>query len=208
MTEKSRIAELIGDLDSIDMRVREQAKARLLEFGSAAVAPLIETLRSQSGSRSWGAADLLGHFDDPSCIQPLQEALYSSNLLVGHAAACSLEHYGEQAVSILVNALSNNHFLTKLQIVSVLERISSQRAVVPLMQLLQTTESPTMRYTIIQALGVLGDPQAVDLIRSFRDDEDHHVRKRVRIALKRLGAAAENDANDGYVDSGKGTQGA
>ncbi len=208
MTDKTRIAELIEDLDSIDMEVREQAKVHLLELGSVAVAPLIETLRSQSGNKSWGAAHLLGRFNDPRCVQPLQEALYSSNLLVGHAAACALERYGETAVPSLVNALSDNHFLTKLQIVSVLERIGCQRAVVPLMQLLQIAESPTMRYTIIQALGVLGDPQAVDLIRSFRDDEDHHVRKRVCIALNRLGATAENDAEDRGADSACGIQGA
>ena len=61
------------------------------------------------------------------------------------------------------------------------------------MALLKNAESGALRYTIIQALGVIGDPQAIDLIRSYQNDEDHHVRNRVEIALSRL---ESNDSED------------
>ena len=56
------------------------------------------------------------------------------------------------------------------------------------MQLLPKAEAGSLRYTIIQTLGVLGDPQAIDLIRNYLDDPDHHVRSRAEVALDRLGA--------------------
>jgi HEAT repeat protein len=54
------------------------------------------------------------------------------------------------------------------------------------MTVLATTNYPTLRYLIIQALGVIGDPIAIPPILTFRNDPDHHVRERVKIALQRL----------------------
>jgi HEAT repeat protein len=84
--------------------------------------------------------------------------------------------------------------MVQLQIVGSLEKIGSRRAVATLMTLLRETDSSALRHTLIQALGIIGDPQAADLIRSFQDDEDYHVRKRVAAALERLSAASSDHA--------------
>jgi HEAT repeat protein len=64
--------------------------------------------------------------------------------------------------------------------------IDYQAAIDPLIRLLTITESSEVRYTAIEGLGLLNAAQAVDLIRSFAHDDNHHVQERAQTALNRL----------------------
>ena len=194
MTEED-ILRLIEDLDSPDRTVRLQAKEQLTAIGSDAVEPLIEAMRGESIRKGYEAADVLGLIDDERWLGPMAEALTSRNFMLGQMAVSALETHPEYAVKAFIRALPDCHTMVQPTIVGTLERIADSHAVPHLMQLLKSANTAVLRYTIIQALGMLGDPQAVDLIRSFQNDEDHHVRKRALEALKRLDPASNSPVN-------------
>ncbi len=110
--------------------------------------------------------------------------LVSTNPLLGQVAVQALERRGSESTDVLIAALPNSHYMVRMHIAVALGRLGDKRAVEPLMKCLETTNSAALRYTLIEALGLLGDPRAAELIASFRDDEDHHVRKRVQVALQ------------------------
>lgn len=129
---------------------------------------------------------MLVNLEAPFHFQTLVELLYAANPVVGDMAARKLERYGARAVRPLLEAVKSVHPLVQFTVVGVLERIGSEQAATPLMQLLREADSASLRYTIIQALGRLGDPAAIPLIESFADDPDTHVRQRVAEAIARL----------------------
>jgi hypothetical protein len=199
VTNRSMISQCIEALDSLDSGERADARERLLEFGRDAIDPLIEALRSDTARRCWNAAEVLALIDDPRWIEPMQDVLTSPHPVLGQMAARALAQHGYLCVPALVAALPNSRMLAQVEIVLVLEHIGDLRAVAPLMELLRRTTSNLLRYTIIQALGTLGDRQAVELIRSFEQDDDLYLQKRVRIALQRLAGQGSEESHTGDV---------
>ncbi len=110
----------------------------------------------------------------------------SPNFLTAEAR-WALRRYGERAVDPLLAVLPHCQPVVQVSIVHTLETIGSCKAVKPLMDLLVSTSYDTLRYTIIQALGTIGDPTAAELVRQYQDDANHHVRERASRALKQLG---------------------
>jgi HEAT repeat protein len=194
VSTETDIFKWIEDLDSTDFDVRQAAKDELLAAGSAVIEPLIAATQVLTQRRCWEAASILVQIDDPRAAQALKVAFKSGHPILAQTAIRGLVRYGGRFTTVLVEALPNSRELIQLEIVQALEEIGARTAVSALMTLLRTAESSVLRYTIIQALGVLGDPKAVALIRTFQNDEDHHVRKRANIAIERL--ASSEAAND------------
>ena len=168
--------------------VRAAMQTKLLTGGASALACLKEILCLRDAAVSHAAFQVIEYYAEPDRFELLVHTLHARNPIVGAMAVERLEQYGEQAVGRLCDALPACHALVQLRVIAALECIGSRQAVPCLMDLLGTAASGSLRYTAIQALGVIGDPVAIDLIRSFADDEDHHVRDRVKIALERLNA--------------------
>jgi HEAT repeat protein len=192
MSGPGTLDRLLEELGSPDVSVHEHAEALLESMGVLAVEPLITILSSENRGKAWRAARILSKIDDPLRFETMRQALISRNSLVGQVAVETLEtaaragQFMPQAVNAFIHALPDARSLVQLHIVAALERLGDKQAIGPLIELLQTAESPELRYTIIQALGTLGASQAIDLIRSFEYDENHHVRERVQVALQRL----------------------
>jgi HEAT repeat protein len=184
-------------LNHADRTVRQAGQQRLIAAGYAGIVTLREAVRDPSSRISFSAAQALAQVEDPWRFESMAAVLRSRNPLVGEVAARALANYGEGAVETLTAALRDCHILVQLRIVHSLEEISSRQAVPPLLAVLASTGYVTLRYLIIQALGVIGDPAAIPLITTFAHDPDYHVRERVKIALQRLGAAATNPATSG-----------
>ena len=127
--------------------------------------------------------------DFPEQFDVLGEMLASPNLLIAELSARVLERYGEQAVAPLLATLPDCHAFVQVGIVATLERIGSRSVVKVLMEVLRKTEYTTLRYMIIQALGSLGDPDALELVQSFSDDPDYYVRGRTQVAIRQLSAS-------------------
>lgn len=187
--QDTQIRILIEELGSDDMDRRWQAAERLRSMGTEVIEPLLEVVYTNTGTKSWEAVQILGHFQDPRLIEPLTQALKSSHPLMSTSAAKALERFGESTLPLLLESLPHCILMTQLLIVGIMERGKFTPAIDPLLKLLLETPESTLRYTIIQALGTLslpGEKEIIEAIRSFEDDPDHHVRKRVRIALSRL----------------------
>jgi HEAT repeat protein len=181
------IEKLIQALDQPDGEARARAREQLVQIGPDVVEPLIAAMQTENLRLSWQAAVTLGHIADQRWIGPMQAALRSSNVLLGQAAVTALEETLQgEAVDSLLDALAHCRLAVQMPLVNALERLGDSRAVEPLCGFLETTGSPELRYTIIQALGKLGDPSLIPLIEKFEHDPNHHVRDRVVIALDRL----------------------
>jgi HEAT repeat protein len=181
------LSELLNKLSSSDVRVRIRTKESLLAMGAAVIEPLIELARKDAGRASWEAASVLAQIDDPRCLELMIDSLTTKDLMLGHIAVDALEkQQPPRIITALINALPVAHHTLQPRIVGALEKAGDPQAVRPLMDLLGKTDSSLLRLCAIQALGVLGDVQAIDLIRLFENNEDHHVQKRARIALQRL----------------------
>lgn len=186
MSDEIVVEPLIANLSDGNPLVRAKARHLLIERGHSCVELLVAAMHTENRYQAIGAAEVLAEINDPRCFDVMKVAVLSPDLVLAQVAVEALERYGDKALSMLIEALFITHPIVQLQIVCVLERLRDRGAVIPLLKLLRLTDSSTLRYTIIQALGLLGDIQAVELIKSFENDPDHHVRKRVRIALERL----------------------
>jgi hypothetical protein len=184
---KPAIDVLIRDLDSLDSRVCAAAKIQLLQLGAGAVEPLIAAAQGSNLRVSWRAIGILSEIDDTRWIEPIKALLRSTQGLVAQAAVGALHQaLGEQALDYLLEVLPDSKTQVSVSILQVIEQYPDPRICLPLCQMLQTTTSSEVRYNIIQILGRLGDSQVIPLIRSFANDDNHHVRERVEIALARL----------------------
>jgi HEAT repeat protein len=132
------------------------------------------------------ALEIVMGADEPARFKGLCAALPSQNPVVGSSAAEALESYGEAAVMPLIQAIDTSHILVKLRVVRALDAIGSPQAVLPLLALLKSTEHVPVRYTLIEALGNLGDASLAGALRPYLDDADHHVREKTQIALEKL----------------------
>ena len=194
--------QLVDALGSPEGSVHQQAESTLESMGGMAVEPLIRAMFSENMGKAWRAAQVLSKIDDPRRIEPMRQALTSRNSLVGQVAVQTLETTASagqsrsQTVEAFISALPEARFLVQLHIVAALERLGDEKAIAPLIDRLKTADSPELRYSIIQALGTLGATQALDLIRSFAHDENHHVRERVQIAERRLASLQQGSSSE------------
>jgi HEAT repeat protein len=189
--EQDEIRQWVTALGHPDSEVRLEARRQLASAGTAALDALAEVLRSPLPAVSYAATCLLAEMDHPRHFELMVEALASPNMLAAEVAAGALRRYGERAVEPLLDELPHCTPVVQVSIVHTLEMLGSRKAVKPLMELLASTSYDTLRYTIIQALGTIGDPAAADLVRQYQDDANHHIRERARWALEQLGAVSE-----------------
>jgi HEAT repeat protein len=183
-TQLESLIEGLGEPDSI---TRKSAHDLLLQRGASAIEALLKAFYQGNRYQSYEAACILSQYHDVRCLYAFADALSWSNIMVAQIAAKALMEYGkEKALAALLAGLPDARGLVQTYILEMLKDLGDPRANDLLIKLLQETDSAVLRYSIIETLGVLGASQAVELIRSFQNDENHHVRDRVRAALQLL----------------------
>jgi len=182
-------AQLIDILKSTDTSTRQQAEVALEAMGANAIESLAQAMHSDDLGQAWRAARLMAKIDDPRRVTYMTEALTSTNGLVGQVAVKVIVAIlpPDAAGACLTGHLLDSHPIVQVHMIAALITMHYQAAVEPMMRLLTITESSEVRYTAIEGLGMLNAFQAVDLIRSFEHDGNHHVRERSEAALQRLG---------------------
>lgn len=178
--------EWIDALDEIDSEIRLSASEKIIQFGEQAFSALLAAARSPHRRKSRYALTLLIQMKSSIWIDYLFEFLTSPNLLVGEAAVHGIENHPEPYIDTLIRALPLAHRMVQIHIVRVLGETRSRRVVDPLMNHLLQTDNAPVRYTIIEALGKIGDPKAAPVIALFVHDHDHHVRTYSVKALGKL----------------------
>lgn len=183
------IQALLACLDSTKLQTRLDARHQLIELSETAVEPLITLLERGTG---WGAAEAaiaLGDIGDRRACQPLIHTLNTGSMaILRQNAAEALGDLGDiQALDALLAALQHEVGLVQVWIVNALGKLRDRRAVQPLLDALYAADpSSSVRYLIIRALGDIGDPQVLDAILEFKEDDDHHVRADVEKAVAKL----------------------
>ncbi|MBE2269718.1 MAG: HEAT repeat domain-containing protein [Anaerolinea sp.] len=181
-----QVNDWIADLEKADINIRQRARRRLIAYEGDIAKRMIDVMCEEQGRRSWEAAIILSERHEVSALNAMKQMLVSRHPVLGQIAAETLAGYGTRFLDDLIAALPISTYLTQIAIISVLERIGDQRAVAPLMAFVQTVTTPMLIYTSLRALGALGDPSAIDLIRRYLKHEDAHVLKRARMALQEL----------------------
>ena len=177
----------IEDLVQSQETVQGAAARRILAAGEEGILALREAALGDRRDVAMESARILSELDYPQHFEIMCELLHAPNPLISLAGVKGLERHGEKAIEPLTKALSNGHALIQGSVLGVLERLGTHLVVAALMNLLAAADVPMLRYSVIATLGRLGDPVAIPLIQSFKDDLDYHVREHVAIALERLG---------------------
>ena len=186
MIDNQLINQFIEKLDHPDWHTRQNAKSNLLGMGYVIVQPLIDTMLTEKGYKCWEAATLLAQIDDPRWIAPMQSVLRTKHPILGQVAVGALERCGSSTIDALLAALPDNRYMVQMQIVSVLERIGDSRATLPLLELLDETDSAELCRLTLRTLGAIGDKRARSAVQSYVDAVDHHIREAARTALLQM----------------------
>ena len=159
----------------------------LSAFGTDAVKPLAELLRTASTEKKIAAANVLGEIGDPVVFKPLQNLLRDAEPMVRSAAIYALEQAGcREALPALVVALRDSSRSVRLVAVAVLGSLGDAQTVEPLIRLVDDKDWE-IRQTAVKSLGKLGDTRAFPSVAKRLDDTDQEVREVAADALGRVG---------------------
>ncbi len=122
--------------------------------------------------------------NDPRIAIALVPLLQDPSKEIRLTAASSLIYVGStEQVPALTMALRDPETEVRLAAVDALGRIQDERAVGPLLALLQTEPEP---YSVIWALGNIGSNQSLDALTPLLDHEDRYTRYQTRVAMLNL----------------------
>lgn len=151
----------------------------------AAIDSLAVAGRDPDDRVALGAAGALGRIRHPRCSDLLAELLEHDNPSVAGAAANGLERLGEDALDALVRLLGSQRAETRIRVTDVLGRLRHKGSCRRLVAGLRDP-TPWVRVVSCQALGEIGEGQAVpELIRAL-GDRDTLVRAMAAEALGKL----------------------
>lgn len=166
---------------------------------------LIEALAHPQIRIRYLAASALGNLGFQEAVEPLIATLLNDNYTVQQFAACSLAELGdERAIDPLLQALENMGEVASSEdeenekagavseIAIALGQLKSTKALEPLLALLENPNS-TIRYSVADALGLLGDQKAVDFLLKIVSNKSESGEVRIR-AAESLGVLGRNDA--------------
>ena len=156
-------------------------------FGTDAVKPLAEMLRTATSDKKVAAAGVLGEIGDPVVFKPLQSLLRDAEPSVRSAAIYALEAAGcREAVPALVAALRDSARNVRLVAAQVLGTLGDAQTVEPLIRLVDDKDWE-VRQAAVKSLGKLGDTRAFPTVAKRLDDTDQEVREVAADALGRVG---------------------
>jgi HEAT repeat protein len=149
--------------------------------------PLLAEVKQNKGRQSWLALKTLMCIEDDRIIPYLiLILLLVDSGLQGMIIEILGKSHDERTVPVLIQYLMVENTFIQIATIQALRNINNLAAVNPLLFVLAQTQSPSVRYTIIETLGDLSDPCAIEPILAYQDDENHHVRTRVERALAKL----------------------
>jgi hypothetical protein len=184
------IARLIEQLAAEDELVRVQAGEFLIQMGSAAVRPLIETLQNPNYPARPLVASTLGQIGDRRAVEPLIQALKDHDKLVRYHAALALGKLKDKrAVKPLIYALfdemppigpdplTGDPMTVRAAAAQALGELKAAEAV-PALKVLLRDENRGVRRAVIQALGQIGTKEAiVALSEAVWDEQDEDLQE-------------------------------
>lgn len=151
------------------------------KMGEPGVDKLIEALQDSNTNVAYFAASALAEVRHPRVIRPLIRALASGSWPVRNAASTSLSLQGDLAVEKLVHACEDEHEDVSFWVAKTLRRIG--RGGLPVMLRMLRKGTDEQRYLSAKALGILKDPESVEVLVEGLKDGHEWVRLYAAIAL-------------------------
>ena len=161
-----------------DADLRNAAMEVLVAFGEAAVPRLVALLGDANEEVRNFCTVMLGDIGSRTAVDPLISALRDPDVNVRHGAAEALGRIGDaRAVEPLLE-LFVDHFWLQHAVVVALGKIGDRRATC---SLLLRRHDPLLAEPVIEALGRIGDP---DALAPLMDDLDGSFAERVAMAAR------------------------
>ena len=180
------VVDLSYCLQDPDLSVQEAAASILSAIADERVIEPLETaLLNQDWVVRMHAARAIGRLGNPGSVATLVLLLQDKVPAVRDDAVAALVSIGEPAVEPLVEALANQDWRIRLRATEALCVLKSPTAVKPLVALLERDPDTAVRQEAARALGLIGDPAAVDALLGVV--EDPRLQVRVIEALGRIG---------------------
>lgn len=182
--------EMIIALASPDIVVQRAACEALIAHDNRVevVSELTQLLSTAAGTQLLNAIKVLGELADASSVDVLIATLEHPDKIVRMKTIRALDRFNSPKVTdALLRRLDLEDAMVQLTIIDCLNCDGdTPRCYETLIRLLHETPSSNLRYMIIRVLGNLGEARAIEHIRMYLDDDDHHVAADAQIALDKL----------------------
>lgn len=177
---------LLEQLTAGDDERSEAVATSLWSFGTRAVTPLSQLLRSPEPDVRWWAVRSLAQIPDPQVSAPLREGLRDPELTVRQCAALALrEHPDAESIAPLCAAiLAGDRMLAHLA-GDALAAIGGP-AVPALLDLLESGPQ-IARLEAVRALSAISDKRAIPALFAALDDDSAVMQHWAEIGLARMG---------------------
>ncbi len=193
------VPKLITCLKDERWRVREQAAKSLglLKDSQAVQGLMIVAGRDRDGAVKSAAAEALGRIGDSKAVPALIKLFKDTSKIVRETAGTALLYIGEESIPALIETLKDPHFVVRCHGVRALGGMTTDyqmgRAwttdsrVVDALIVVLKDEDRAVREDATIALGIIGDPKAVDgLIEAMKEGA---VKRHAISALGMIGDA-------------------
>ena len=181
------VGPLIRTLNDPDSAIQIGAARALGLIGAPAVERLIYELRTEQDGAQRKAVEALKMMGEPAVL-PLIEALQDRDWQIRLGAARALVGIGDPAVEPLVRALRAAPPTIRMGAAATLGKIANPATIEPLIDALLHDDQRLGR-VVVRALGMMGEPAVLPLLRVLRDGNDAS-RKGAVAALVLIGEPA------------------
>jgi HEAT repeat protein len=190
-----------------NLHVRAYAAKTLGNIGSIdAVESLGQAMRDREMLVQWEAIDALSKLGEPAVAQLIAILPYyhsGSDDLLYERAIEALVKIGTLALDQLLVATRHEPWPTRKGVVLALGQIGDQSTFVRLRELLESDAEQEIRQAAAEALGLLGDPRAVEPLRAARDSSQNFAMKlEATFSLARLGHEPSKTVLYSIVENG------
>lgn len=180
--DADRLGDLVSALASEhDFFVRETLVWALVRLGAAAVPSLAELLRAAPLEARLAAVQVMGKLGDPVAVPVLLEALPDAGTALRDRIVFSLGQIGDPAtLPVLVSMLGRTRG-ESTTLVSAIEGFGEDAF--DELAARRSDPDPEVRGQVVDLLGFMGSPDAVDPLTHAVGDDDAEVRVRALTAL-------------------------
>ena len=178
---------VLAQLDSPDLRIRQNAKQQLRNVKSNLILQLVTMMQDASGYKSVVAAQLLLELGPNKCDEQVRSIITSTHpILADLAFESELRCADNNTLSYLIDCLPYTRPAIQLRILQYIAANANHKAVPSLIALLRFSESIAVQHATISTLAALQDARAKIFIQPFAKHDNAVLRKTAELALEQL----------------------
>jgi HEAT repeat protein len=167
---------LINALGDSKVEVQAAAAGSLGNIESKKAIPLLaELIQSKDSTLCETAVHSLARYKDPEAADALIAALGNENWHIRMEIVYSLREVGDtRAVDPLISLLGDENHGVRKGAATALGSLGDRKAVEPIIKALETERESDVRVSEVQALGILGGPEAINCLSRVSTDKDEY----------------------------------